>query len=63
MEVFAVLAATSVALFVLVRQHRRNVDHLAQQHDDLQRAGDGPSPQDAGLRATGTSSWMRPGGF
>jgi hypothetical protein len=62
MEFPLLVLVLPVGLFLLVRRHRRNVDFLAQMDEEHRRGGHRP-PHDAALRATGTNSWMRPGGF
>jgi len=60
---FAVLSVLGlVAFLLLIRAHTRNVDELSGP-PELRRAGEETSRKDAALRASGTSSWMRPGGF
>lgn len=49
-------------VLMLVRAHRRNIARASSQGNHLRRAGDGPSPQNAALRASGTNAWMRHGG-
>ena len=58
----AVAVAVIVVLMYLRERRRRTVAPPA--HNDLRRAGDSEDTDSgtAGQRATGSTSWMRPGG-